>query len=220
MWSSCWRRLALDERQEILLCQHVSLVLKIRYIWVWPSVRYIVSLYIGWFFVRRMKSTMAKRPWLAIFGQLIIVDVRCVFVGKQKLMGFKIEDLGNVSIEAVLNDTTGTLVACAFKDKECQIGVIVGTGTNACYLETEFSFLLFIPYDFYVSVCWASLICRYAKLSGDQATNGLGSQSGQVRKLEFELFCLEFYVGMELFRWLSIQSGVRLEKTATPWPIS
>ncbi|VDM61300.1 unnamed protein product [Angiostrongylus costaricensis] len=36
---------------------------------------------------------------------------------------------------AVLNDTVGTLMACAFKENTCQIGVIVGTGTNACYLE-------------------------------------------------------------------------------------
>ena len=35
----------------------------------------------------------------------------------------------------MLNDTVGTLMACAFKDNRCQIGVIVGTGTNACYME-------------------------------------------------------------------------------------
>lgn len=36
---------------------------------------------------------------------------------------------------AVLNDTVGTLMACAFKENSCQIGVIVGTGSNACYME-------------------------------------------------------------------------------------
>lgn len=36
---------------------------------------------------------------------------------------------------AVLNDTTGTLMACAWKNPECRIGLIVGTGTNACYVE-------------------------------------------------------------------------------------
>ncbi|VDN02163.1 unnamed protein product [Thelazia callipaeda] len=41
----------------------------------------------------------------------------------------------NIDVVAVLNDTVGTLMACAFKENTCQIGVIVGTGTNACYME-------------------------------------------------------------------------------------
>jgi hexokinase len=41
-----------------------------------------------------------------------------------------------IDVVAVINDTTGTLVACANKNKECRIGLIVGTGFNACYMET------------------------------------------------------------------------------------
>ncbi|VDK77887.1 unnamed protein product [Litomosoides sigmodontis] len=41
----------------------------------------------------------------------------------------------DIDVVAVLNDTVGTLMACAFKQNTCQIGVIVGTGTNACYME-------------------------------------------------------------------------------------
>ncbi|CAJ0927278.1 unnamed protein product, partial [Mesorhabditis belari] len=41
----------------------------------------------------------------------------------------------DIDVVAVLNDTTGTLMACAFKENSCQVGVIVGTGTNACYME-------------------------------------------------------------------------------------
>ncbi|VDP07646.1 unnamed protein product [Heligmosomoides polygyrus] len=40
-----------------------------------------------------------------------------------------------IDVVAVLNDTVGTLMACAFKDNSCQMGVILGTGTNACYME-------------------------------------------------------------------------------------
>jgi len=40
-----------------------------------------------------------------------------------------------IDVMAVLNDTTGTLMACAWHDPSCRIGVIVGTGTNACYVE-------------------------------------------------------------------------------------
>lgn len=36
---------------------------------------------------------------------------------------------------AILNDTTGTLMSCAWKNQNCKIGLIIGTGANACYLE-------------------------------------------------------------------------------------
>ncbi|XP_042862101.1 hexokinase type 2-like isoform X1 [Penaeus japonicus] len=44
---------------------------------------------------------------------------------------------GDVKIKicAVLNDTTGTLMSCAWKNHNCRVGLIVGTGTNACYME-------------------------------------------------------------------------------------
>jgi hexokinase len=41
----------------------------------------------------------------------------------------------NVECVALLNDTVGCLMSCAFLDHNCEIGVILGTGTNACYLE-------------------------------------------------------------------------------------
>lgn len=34
-----------------------------------------------------------------------------------------------------MNDTTGTMVSCAFDDPDVEIGLILGTGTNACYME-------------------------------------------------------------------------------------
>lgn len=40
-----------------------------------------------------------------------------------------------VRVVAVLNDTTGTLVQGAMLDPETAIGLILGTGSNACYLE-------------------------------------------------------------------------------------
>ncbi|XP_002128029.2 hexokinase-4-like [Ciona intestinalis] len=44
---------------------------------------------------------------------------------------------GNLKCEvvAVCNDTVGTLVSGVAEDPNCQIGLIVGTGTNAAYLE-------------------------------------------------------------------------------------
>ncbi|XP_054739587.1 hexokinase type 2-like [Anastrepha obliqua] len=40
-----------------------------------------------------------------------------------------------IDMVAILNDTTGTLMSCAYKNPECNIGLIVGTGCNACYTE-------------------------------------------------------------------------------------
>ncbi|VDM46256.1 unnamed protein product [Toxocara canis] len=40
-----------------------------------------------------------------------------------------------VDVTAVLNDTVGTLLSCAFKESSCMVGAILGTGSNTCYLE-------------------------------------------------------------------------------------
>lgn len=45
------------------------------------------------------------------------------------------KDLGNLKIAALVNDTVGTLAARAYKERNCDVGVILGTGTNACYQE-------------------------------------------------------------------------------------
>uniref|UniRef100_A0A3Q3RAN8 Phosphotransferase n=1 Tax=Monopterus albus TaxID=43700 RepID=A0A3Q3RAN8_MONAL len=41
-------------------------------------------------------------------------------------------DIGSV---AMVNDTVGTMMSCGYKDQSCEIGMIIGTGTNACYME-------------------------------------------------------------------------------------
>ncbi|PAV91302.1 hypothetical protein WR25_21894 [Diploscapter pachys] len=40
-----------------------------------------------------------------------------------------------VEIVALINDTVGTMVAAAYESGQCDLGVIIGTGTNASYLE-------------------------------------------------------------------------------------
>lgn len=40
-----------------------------------------------------------------------------------------------IDVTAILNDTTGTLMSCAHRNTDCRIGVIIGTGCNACYVE-------------------------------------------------------------------------------------
>ncbi|XP_075960343.1 hexokinase-2 isoform X3 [Anarhichas minor] len=50
----------------------------------------------------------------------------------QKMKKYKDFD---VDILAVINDTVGTMMTCGYDDHHCEIGLIVGTGTNACYME-------------------------------------------------------------------------------------
>ncbi|XP_065187084.1 hexokinase-1-like [Sycon ciliatum] len=40
-----------------------------------------------------------------------------------------------VDVVALVNDTTGTMMSNALQDADCHVGLILGTGTNACYME-------------------------------------------------------------------------------------
>ncbi|XP_026213315.1 hexokinase-2-like [Anabas testudineus] len=41
----------------------------------------------------------------------------------------------NIGQVAVVNDTVSTMLSCSYQDPNCEIGLIIGTGTNACYME-------------------------------------------------------------------------------------
>lgn len=45
------------------------------------------------------------------------------------------EGLTRIRVTALANDTVGTLMARSYGDRSCDVGVIIGTGTNACYPE-------------------------------------------------------------------------------------
>ncbi|XP_068708853.1 hexokinase-4-like [Montipora foliosa] len=42
----------------------------------------------------------------------------------------------SVDVVALVNDTTGTLMSCALSNPNVSAGLILGTGTNACYMES------------------------------------------------------------------------------------
>uniref|UniRef100_A0A8C9ZTF1 hexokinase n=1 Tax=Sander lucioperca TaxID=283035 RepID=A0A8C9ZTF1_SANLU len=54
-----------------------------------------------------------------------------------KLLNKAIQKRGDyeADIMAVVNDTVGTMMTCGFDDQRCEVGIIIGTGTNACYME-------------------------------------------------------------------------------------
>ncbi|XP_059755082.1 hexokinase-1 [Balaenoptera ricei] len=41
----------------------------------------------------------------------------------------------DANVVAVVNDTVGTMMTCGYDDQQCEVGLIIGTGTNACYME-------------------------------------------------------------------------------------
>ncbi|XP_035484099.2 hexokinase HKDC1 isoform X2 [Scophthalmus maximus] len=48
-----------------------------------------------------------------------------------------IDKTGGMHIEvlAMVNDTVAAMMTCGFEDRYCEVGLIIGTGTNACYME-------------------------------------------------------------------------------------
>ncbi|XP_017601939.1 PREDICTED: putative hexokinase HKDC1 isoform X2 [Corvus brachyrhynchos] len=47
----------------------------------------------------------------------------------------KLEEDVDVDVLALVNDTVGTMMTCGYDDQHCEVGLIIGTGTNACYME-------------------------------------------------------------------------------------
>ncbi|XP_016812873.2 hexokinase-4 isoform X3 [Pan troglodytes] len=40
-----------------------------------------------------------------------------------------------MDVVAMVNDTVATMISCYYEDHQCEVGMIVGTGCNACYME-------------------------------------------------------------------------------------
>ncbi|KAJ8339487.1 hypothetical protein SKAU_G00362730 [Synaphobranchus kaupii] len=43
----------------------------------------------------------------------------------------------DMDVVAMVNDTVATMISCHYDDRSCEVGVIVGTGCNACYMEEK-----------------------------------------------------------------------------------
>jgi hexokinase len=70
-------------------------------------------------------------------------------------------------VVAIVNDTVSTLVARSYEDRHCDVGVILGTGTNACYYEKKMT----------VNIEWGNFnkltLTRYdRKLDGESRNPG------------------------------------------------
>uniref|UniRef100_A0A8C7MRK7 Hexokinase-2 n=1 Tax=Oncorhynchus kisutch TaxID=8019 RepID=A0A8C7MRK7_ONCKI len=49
--------------------------------------------------------------------------------------GIKRREEFDLDVVAVVNDTVGTMMTCAYEEPTCEVGLIAGTGSNACYME-------------------------------------------------------------------------------------
>ncbi|XP_005179307.1 hexokinase-1 [Musca domestica] len=70
--------------------------------------------------------------WTKSFNCPSVVGQDAVLILRKFLKKYK---RNNIEIVAILNDTTGTLMHGAIMDKNTRIGIVLGTGSNGCYME-------------------------------------------------------------------------------------
>lgn len=70
--------------------------------------------------------------WTKGFTATGVVGANVVKLLTTALKKFGLE---NIEIEALANDTVGTMAAKSYDEAHCNVGIIFGTGTNACYRE-------------------------------------------------------------------------------------
>ena len=91
---------------------------------------------LGFTFSFPVKQTAVAKgvliTWTKDFSASGVVGNDVVGLLSAALAGYGLE---KIEIAALLNDTVGTLVAKSYEDPGCDVGVIFGTGTNACYRE-------------------------------------------------------------------------------------
>ncbi|NXR08766.1 HXK1 protein, partial [Semnornis frantzii] len=78
-------------------------------------------------------SFPCKQTSLDAVSSLVSVD--STFVLMLSLISLFMSAEFDLDVVAVVNDTVGTMMTCAYEDPNCEIGLIVGTGSNACYME-------------------------------------------------------------------------------------
>lgn len=118
---------------------------------------------------------------------------------------------------AVVNDTTGTLMSCAHKNRECRVGAIVGTGFNACYMEQLCNVELFDddtpgPNKVIVNTEWGAFgdngVLDFVRTDWDDEVNTYSLNKGrQLYVLNVLLICLEL-IFIFKFRFEKMISGM------------
>lgn len=123
-------------------------------------------------------------------------DVVALLTDALRRKGLKIE------CAAVVNDTVGTLLSCAYQKKPgsppCVVGVILGTGANCCYVEPEAS-------NYGYKGCIVNVECGNfnKKLPQTEADKTIDAKSPNKGQQLLEKMISGFYLG-ELMRLLVV----------------
>ncbi|EDW33959.1 GL21847 [Drosophila persimilis] len=136
-----------------------------------------------------------------------------------------------INIVAILNDTVGTLMSCAFTSRNCRIGLIVGTGSNACYVEKTVNAECFENYQtspkphMIINAEWGAFgdngVLDFVRTPYDRIVDKVTPNPG---KQTFEKCISGMYMG-ELVRLVLVDlmakglifAGERSEKIQTQW---
>ncbi len=72
--------------------------------------------------------------WTKGFSARGVIGMDVVKLLEKALDG---EGISNIKVSALVNDTVGTIAARGYENRNCDVGVIIGTGTNGCYVENQ-----------------------------------------------------------------------------------
>ncbi|KAI9485145.1 hypothetical protein BDB00DRAFT_773595 [Zychaea mexicana] len=105
-----------------------------------------------------------------------------------------------VNIAAIVNDTVGTLMALAYSIPETAIGVILGTGTNACYYEKLKGIKKWdggetLSDEMVINTEWGAFDCERICLPMTIHDNKLDRESHHPRQQIFEKMISGMYLG-------------------------
>jgi hexokinase len=110
-----------------------------------------------------------------------------------------------IKIAALINDTTGTLIASAYSDPRTRVGCIFGTGCNAAYME-EAQYIpklehMHLPPDFPIAInCeWGAFDNEHKVLPRTPYDIIIDKESPRPGQQTFEKMVAGLYLG-EIFR--------------------
>jgi hexokinase len=101
----------------------------------------------------------------------------------------------NAKVFAILNDTVGTLAASKFMDQDTQLGVILGTGSNAAYIEQTSS----------IQKLQSMSKTKSSKKASKKSTSSKGGTGQMIVNIEWGNFKSELMPYLEEDREIDIQ---------------
>ncbi|KAI8596589.1 hexokinase-domain-containing protein [Dissophora ornata] len=113
----------------------------------------------------------------------------------------------NITVNSLINDTVGTLLATTYKHPGCEIGIIFGTGTNCAYLEDQAEITKIKP-----------SAANYTSPTNQQLINtewgAFGNKSGALPSNEYDrnLDARSSYPGQQLYE--KMVSGLYISELA------